>query len=269
MLQNFSTNITTIKMKRMFRPITDTPVTVFVSVATVIIWVALETNGSSTNSEDLFRWGAKDGNAVLNGDWWRTITSIFLHVGFLHLAFNMIALILFGSRVERIYGSSSYAMMYILAGVVGNLASVWTNPNLAAGASGALFGIVGAYGVYLLKNHKELGNPARRSLTWVVLIIAINIGGGVLQVIPNITIDNSGHIGGLIMGILLGIFLSPRVSLSIEWNSQISEATSAPIVVSKKRYAAWWIRLSSSLVYILVIALLFWLIISEILPTLW
>jgi rhomboid protease GluP len=174
-----------------------------------VIWLLLEANGGSQNVLVLLKFGAKYGPAVAAGEYWRLLTAVFIHIGLFHLIANTIGLLIFGGMVERAYGMGAFLAIYLLAGVFGNLASYAAGPTVSAGASGAVFGIVGAFGAYLLVNRRVLGDLARRSLWGLVVIVAINIGFG-LSVGG---VDNWAHLGGLLSGGILGIGLAPRLVL--------------------------------------------------------
>lgn len=170
----------------------------------LIMFYILELNGGSTSPATLIEFGAKYNPAIIEGEWWRIVTSMFLHVGFLHLFMNMLALFYLGTAVERIYGSTRFLIIYFMAGIAGGVASFVLNTHVAAGASGAIFGLFGAL-LYFGLNHKKL---FFRTMGWNLLfIIAINIFIGIT--IPQI--DNGAHMGGLIGGFLAsGIVSLPK-----------------------------------------------------------
>src|SRR5699024_1398762 len=125
---------------------------------------------------------------VIDNEWWRILTSMFLHIGWAHIAMNMIALYFLGSIVERIYGAKRFLAIYFLAGIGGGLASFLFPENISAGASGAIFGLFGAllfFGVIYKKIFFQTMGKG------VLLIIGVNIvfGFGVPY------IDMAGHIG--------------------------------------------------------------------------
>ncbi|WP_268748268.1 rhomboid family intramembrane serine protease [Gracilibacillus boraciitolerans] len=129
------------------------------------------------------------------GEWWRIITSMFLHIGVLHLALNMLALYFVGTLVERIYGNTRFLLIYFLAGIAGGIASFALNPSIAAGASGALFGLFGALLFFGIKFPKVFFKTMGTNVIFVV-ILNIVFGFAVQQV------DNAAHIGGLIGGFI-------------------------------------------------------------------
>ena len=92
----------------------------------------------------LIEVGAKYTPLLLDGEWWRLVTTMFIHIGFLHLMMNSLALYFLGTLVERMYGSLRFFGIYVVAGITGSIVSIWTNLSIGAGASGAIFGLFGA-----------------------------------------------------------------------------------------------------------------------------
>lgn len=161
----------------------------------VIMFLLLEWVGSSTDIETLIKFGAKYNPLILAGDWWRFITPMFLHIGFLHLAMNMMALYYLGLSVERIFGTWRFSLIYFVAGIAGAVSSFAFSTSVSAGASGAIFGCFGAL-LYFGVVHPSLFYRTMGANIFGVL--AINLAFGFL--VP--VVDNSAHIGGLIGGFL-------------------------------------------------------------------
>ena len=188
-----------------------TPVTVALLTVNVLVWIAQEATGGSQNTENLIDFGAKSGPLIACGEWWRLITPMFLHIGFFHLLANSFGLFIFGGMVERIFGSVAFAAIYLVAGVMGNLFSYWADIGIyhstpiGAGASGAVFGIVGAFGSYLLLNRHVLGQMGRQAMMSVLLIVGINFVLGITLS----GVDNMAHLGGLFGGALLALVIAP------------------------------------------------------------
>lgn len=166
----------------------------------IIMFFMLEINGGSANVENLIQSGAKYNPAIIDGEWWRIISSMFLHIGFLHLLMNMIALYYLGTAVERIYGSIRFFIIYFLAGIGGGLTSFAFNVHVAAGASGALFGLFGAL-LFFGVMYKRLFLQTMGKDIIVILIINLAFGFMVPQ------IDMGAHIGGLISGFIAASIL--------------------------------------------------------------
>ncbi|MBM7569667.1 rhomboid family intramembrane serine protease [Aquibacillus albus] len=178
--------------------------TFFLIIINVFMFFLLEGAGGSTSTNTLIEYGAKYNPAILDGEWWRIISSMFLHIGALHLIMNMIALHFLGSVVENIYGNFRFLVIYFLAGIMGGLSSFALNPHIAAGASGAIFGLFGAL-LFFGINYKKI---FFQTMGWnVIVVICINIVFGFS--VPQI--DNGAHIGGLIGGFVASsIVFFPR-----------------------------------------------------------
>ncbi|MFC7060631.1 rhomboid family intramembrane serine protease [Halobacillus seohaensis] len=174
----------------------------------LILFGLMEWQGDSTSVLTLIEFGAKFNPAILEGEWWRIITSMFLHIGIIHLLMNMLALFYLGMAVERIYGSLRFICIYFLSGIFGGLASFMVNPQIAAGASGAIFGLFGALLFFGLK-HKRL---FFRTMGYnLLLIIGFNIAFGIF--VPQI--DNGAHLGGLVGGFIASMIVYlPKISFN-------------------------------------------------------
>ncbi|MBS4176342.1 rhomboid family protein [Lederbergia citrea] len=167
---------------------------IFIAIQ-VLVFFILEANGGSTNMETLVKYGAKYNPLIIEGEWWRFITPIFLHIGFLHLVMNTLALYYLGSAVEKMFGHWRFLGIYLFSGFTGALASFIFSENISAGASGAIFGCFGAL-LYLGFAYPQLF--FRTMGMNVIVLIIINLIFGFT--VPGI--DNAGHIGGLIGGFL-------------------------------------------------------------------
>jgi rhomboid protease GluP len=199
------------------------------SPRTPVIWVLLTLNllvfalmqldpgahGSpGAQSLQLVRWGSNAGQYTLHGQWWRLVSSMFLHGGVVHIAFNMFALWQAGRLVERMFGSARFVALYMIAGVCGSLASVLWNPHVnSVGASGAIFGILG--GLLAFIGRADSGVPGtvvkdlRGSLTGFLLF---NIVAGFVY--PHT--DNAAHLGGLVGGYLAGHLLARSLHAPVQ-----------------------------------------------------
>ncbi len=173
----------------------------------VLIWLATEVAGGSTDTDVLLRFGAMYGPYIADGDYWRLFTAMFLHVGLTHLAFNGFGLFIFGQQVEKFYGPYRFGVIYILAGLAGSVASFALNDTaVGAGASGAIFGILGALVAFFVIHRDKLGEFGRQSLTGFLILAAINLFIGFS--IPNV--DNFAHMGGFAAGFALTLPLAPK-----------------------------------------------------------
>jgi rhomboid protease GluP len=158
----------------------------------------------------LIAFGAKTNYLLHEGEYFRLVTPIFIHIGLLHLASNSYALWIVGPQVERLYGSARFLLIYLLTGVGGVVGSYLGHYSLegapsnvpSAGASGALFGLFGVLAVFGYKYRRELPSAFRRAFgAGIFPVIAINLFIGFT--VP--FIDNSAHIGGLITGAVLAL----------------------------------------------------------------
>ena len=119
------------------------------------------------------------GPLIATGEYWRFFTAMFLHAGPIHLFFNCFALFIFGRLVEGVYGNARFTTIYLLAGLSGSVLSYMFNRDaIAVGASGAIFGILGAFAAYFVAHRDTLGEMGRRNLTGLATIAAINLGIG-------------------------------------------------------------------------------------------
>jgi len=149
--------------------------------------------------------GAKANDAIRAGQLWRFFTPMLLHGSILHIGFNMYALNAFGTGLERRYGHSRFLLLYILGGFAGTVFSFLFSNAYSIGASGAIFGLIAAEGIFLFQNRKLFGAQVGRAINNVVFVVAINLFLG-LQ--PGI--DNWGHIGGLMGGLIFAWFAGPH-----------------------------------------------------------
>jgi rhomboid protease GluP len=153
--------------------------------------------------------GVKDDTLIRAGQIWRLITPVFLHASILHIAFNMYALFIFGRGIEARYGHGRFLLLYFLSGYAGNVMSFLLTVNPSLGASTAIFGLIAAEGVFTIQNRKLLGNRVNRSLMNLLYIAGVNLLIG----FTTTGVDNWGHIGGLLGGVLFAWFGGPRWKL--------------------------------------------------------
>jgi membrane associated rhomboid family serine protease len=166
----------------------------------VLVYVITAAQGNGINSPggSLFERWLLFGPAVANGDWWRLITSAFLHASLLHIAFNMYFLWFVGAPVEAALGRGRFLLIYLISGLAGSAgALVYTPDSPTVGASGALFGILGAALILERQRDYVLGGSA---LALIVINLILSFA------LSNISIG--GHIGGLIGGALCTLVLS-------------------------------------------------------------
>ena len=157
-------------------------------------------------TQELLHWGANSARLTLAGDWWRLVTSLFLHIGIIHIALNMWCLWSLGALCENLYGRWTFAAVYLISGVSGSLASIAYHPfGVSAGASGAIFGLAGALiSAYSLGEFFAPRPVVAASLRSVMGFAAYNL---IFGAVSGIT-DNAAHIGGLAGGLLLGALIA-------------------------------------------------------------
>ncbi|MGL4651709.1 MAG: rhomboid family intramembrane serine protease [Caldilineaceae bacterium] len=150
--------------------------------------------------------GAKVNEYVAVGEWWRLFTAMFLHIGILHLIFNMYAIFAIGPLVEGYYGSVRFAVIYLVGGLFGSLASFAFSPSISAGASGAVFAIAAAAAVYFYRYRENFGARGRAILQNMLIVLGANLVFGMASQ----GVDNWGHVGGMVGGLITGWALLPR-----------------------------------------------------------
>ena len=150
-------------------------------------------------------YGARINEFILTGELWRFLTPVLLHGSLPHIAFNMYALLSFGTSLERHFGHGRFFFLYILGAFAGNVASFLFSPGYSVGASTAIFGLLGAEAVFLIQNRKVFPGQFRSAIGNIIFIAAINLF--IIGSLPNI--DNWGHVGGLIGGLMFASFAGP------------------------------------------------------------
>jgi len=182
---------------------------------TVLVFLGQTAANQWLGHDWLLEFGAKSQSAIRDGEFWRFITPIFLHIGFAHLFVNMYSLYAIGPAVERFFGTARFVITYLLAGVSGVIFSLALSPYPSAGASGAIFGILGALAAFLYRHRGLFGRFGRLQLRQIILIALLNLGLGLMP-----GIDNWGHLGGLITGAVLGWSLGPRFEIIWTWTTE-------------------------------------------------
>ena len=170
---------------------------IFICILVFILMYVL--GNGSTDNYTLLVFGANVDTLTKNGDYYRLFTSMFLHIGILHLLCNMYSLYIIGKEVENVFGKVKYLIIYLLSGIAGSILSLAFNHNtICAGASGAIFGLLGALLYFGYYYRTYLGATLTKSIIPVIvlnLIIGFTSSG----------IDNAAHIGGLVGGILIAM----------------------------------------------------------------
>ena len=173
--------------------------------------INIQDKDNNALSSVLIAFGAKDNDLILQGQYWRFVTPIFLHANLLHLGLNMLNLAVLGVFLERLVGHIRFLLIYVTTGIVSIIASFYFMPQeISVGASGAIFGLVGAYSVFVLMHRRAFRKGGIPALLWLIIVIAGNLSIGFF--VPNV--DNYAHLGGLLSGCLLGWWFTPLYTLT-------------------------------------------------------
>ena len=177
-------------------------------VINVVIFLLMASGGHwmRFTGDQVLHWGGNYGPLTMNEQWWRLISTMFVHIGLFHLAINMWALYELGGLAEHIYGTWSALLAYLLTGVAGSLASLARNPTIVSGgASGAIFGLAGVLIVTLaLHRLRVRSGELTLALASLLAFAGYNLSYGFVKG----GIDNGAHLGGLVLGLLIGVALA-------------------------------------------------------------
>jgi len=182
-----------------------TPALVAVNVLMFVVAGVMGAGFLMPHPDVLVRLGSNYTPLTVGGEWWRLLTSTFLHFGLAHLAFNMFALYANGVFAERLFGSARFIVIYLVAGLSGSLASLFWHPIVnAAGASGAIFGVLGALVAVFIRTPGGIpASVTKAQRTSALLFIFYNLMNGARVA----NIDNAAHVGGLVGGFVMGLLL--------------------------------------------------------------
>jgi membrane associated rhomboid family serine protease/Flp pilus assembly protein TadD len=189
----------------------NAPVTTALLAINILVFILMVAQGVSIENpttQDLIRWGANFGQLTLAGQWWRIISHMFVHIGFFHLALNMWFLYSLGPECERFLGSITYTALYFLAGIAGGLASLMWHPYaVSAGASGALFGVLGVMiAAYKFGESSLPSSLVRGRLQSLLVCVGISVVWGFVG-----RVDNAAHAGGFVIGLIVGLLVAKAV----------------------------------------------------------
>ena len=170
----------------------------------VVVYIALEIIGNTESAVFMLSHGAAYVPLIRNGEYYRLFTAMFLHFGLIHLIYNMIALVAMGDELEAKTGAVRYLIIYIIGGLAGNLASMFWDMRtgeygVSAGASGAVFAVLGAVFCIVIRERGLESAMAKRMAFVTVLMIAQGVIDG--------NVDNAAHVGGVVAGFLLCLLL--------------------------------------------------------------
>ncbi len=195
-----------------------TPIIIDLNILIFLIMVCCGLGLISFESNELIRWGANYGPATKGGEWWRLLTSTFLHGGLMHVMANMFGFLFVGIFLEPLMGRWRFLFAYLFTGIVASCTSLWWHPAIVSvGASGAIFGIYGVFLTLIVTRvfPKELSKPLLLSTSvFIGYNLLAGLGGG---------IDNAAHIGGLLSGIAMGLVFRSAVKAQVLENILKSE----------------------------------------------
>ncbi|HTZ74090.1 MAG TPA: rhomboid family intramembrane serine protease [Candidatus Aquilonibacter sp.] len=239
------------------------PVVTFVIMATnIAVYLAMGLSGASWTEPsviDAIRWGADFGPLTLGGQWWRLFTSTFVHFGIVHIALNMWCLFGLGQSLEYLMGRKAFAASYVVTGIAASTVSLWWRPwSVSAGASGAIFGIAGAFAAYVyLKRIGPVPHAVGRTGKSLAVFIVYNLVRGAAAG----GVDNSAHVGGLLAGIILGVIVPPLIRVRASKDSAPTDpyvGVRAPLPIehtaeddAHSNRVAWGIIAGSAIVLLL------------------
>ncbi len=193
-------------MTKIFRLLYATPVTSFFALVCIVVYFAMIASGAhfaNPHNQALIAWGGNYRPLTVDGQEWRLLSAIFVHGGWLHLCFNMIALFDIGRLLEQKIGKRMQFAIFLLSGLFGGLCSlIWHPDSVGVGASGAIMGLAGALLVWLSLPKLEQAQQFERKLQVVALIIGVTLTLGVGAFSQRI--DNAAHAGGLATGLIIG-----------------------------------------------------------------
>lgn len=202
-----------------------TPVTLGMIAITALVFLSQWISVQLVGIDLVLVYGAKVNRAISAGEIWRIVTPIFIHGGAMHILVNMYSLFAIGPAVERLFSSPRMLSIYLLSGISGVVLSMAFSPQPSVGASGAIFGMLGALGVFLYRHRSRFGRAGQIQLRQIVIITVLNLGFGLSQLI-----DNWGHLGGLMMGMLLTWIAGP----------QLERAEDRPQLVDRRPWRKAW-----------------------------
>lgn len=184
---------------------------ILINIVVYLVSALLSGSIVDMDVEVLVKMGALFGPfTVLNDEWSRLFTAMFLHGGMTHLLMNLFSLFLIGRGAEMYFDGKSYLAIYLFSGLIGGLVSLYVHPvSVGVGASGAIFGVFGALAGFFLAHRGEIEAHFRSFMKDFGIIIAINLVIGFT--IPSV--DVSAHVGGLVAGFIGGYFISKNPNL--------------------------------------------------------
>lgn len=200
-----------------------TPILMWLNVGLFIAMIVSGLGFISFAPVDLMNWGANYGPVTRNNEWWRLLSSMFLHGGVMHVIANMYALMFVGIFLEPFLGKAKFLGVYLLAGLAGSIASIWWyEATVSVGASGAIFGLYGFLLAAILTKTLPAGLGKALMISTVFFVgfnLLMGLTGG---------IDNAAHIGGLLIGFVCGLAMCPAIKRTLEIRNEEANETVEP-----------------------------------------
>lgn len=186
----------------------------------------------------VFYTGMKVNPEIAAGEWWRLPSSMWVHLDLLHIAFNVYGLYVLGPILEKFYGARRFFVLYLATGIVAAICSYLFNAVDSGGASGAIYGLVGALGVFGFKHRAILPERVTRAFTVGMLPwVALSIGIGFFDALP---FDNAAHLGGLFSGGLFALLLGSRLRRRTQTAGSVALSIAAVVGVVVVLLTAWF-----------------------------
>ena len=193
-------------------------VTITLVIINIMVFLIMELIGDTENTDFMMNTGAAWPPFILDGQYWRLVTSNFMHFGFEHIMNNMLVLACAGPILEKALGHIKYLILYLFAGIGGSVLSFFQmlysgKYAVAAGASGAIFGIIGALLWIVIRHKGRYENLTGKGLLFMIVIsLYYGISSG--------EVDNWGHIGGVVMGFLLSVIFYRKPRKTVDFSDE-------------------------------------------------
>ena len=230
-----------------------TPALLAINIGIFLVMAALGIRVLGGRPDEYLRFGANFAPLTTGGEWWRLVTSTFVHFGVVHLAINMWALWDAGRLTERLFGNVGFAALYLFAGIAGGSASMlWNQQVIGVGASGAVFGVFGALLAYMTVQRGSIpANVINRLRASSSVFVVYSLLYGFTQA----GIDNAAHLGGLVGGFATGLILARPLDPLTRHRRNVQRALLAALLAAVTLPTAAWLTPDTSRVYRQAIAL--------------
>ena len=191
-----------------------TPILIDINILVFIVMIASGVGIMSPSTLSLLKWGADFGPLTLTGDWWRTVTCNFIHIGAFHLLMNMYAFMYVGLLLEELIGGRRMFVSYLLTGLCSAAFSLYMHgETISAGASGSIFGLYGIFLAFLLF-HRIAKEQRKALLTSILIFVGYNLVYGMKA-----GIDNAAHIGGFVAGAVICLCMTRFIRMEVSYES--------------------------------------------------